>query len=247
MELANVSSNLSDRLDFLTTQIRKALLLLFRRNNAADAADVFKAALSAAIPWGDDFAGPEARFWNSVISSGLIAAEVASLRWSERALKGYRDTIAELDQIQPSASLREQWLRSRFALFAARRAEGEKAYAEARDLMAGNVDFLQSHSAGTESDARRIAYAKGDLPWKLLVDKNSPEALKVAEEAANLAQRNQIKKVNFVFLNLAHALLMNGKFDEARRIYKEFSDREISIDFLDLRQAGICNAGMEMI
>jgi hypothetical protein len=210
---------------------------------------VFNGAVNAAIPWTADLMGPDARFWNSVISSGLTAAEASAVQWSEQARKGYRDAIAELDRTQPSASLREQWLdlRSRFALFAARCAEGEKSYAEARDLMARNVDFLRSHSAGAANDSRRIAYAKGDLAWKLLLDKHSPDALIVADEAVSLIQRSQIKKIDFVFLNFAHALLMNGRFDDARRIYSEFSDQEIHADFLAIKKAGICTAGMQMI
>jgi hypothetical protein len=91
---------------------------------------------------------------------------------------------------------------------------------------------------------RLIALAEGQLSWNALLDRQFSIALEAANKAALLVDRNSLTGLDFVRLNLAHALLFSGKTEEAIAKYSLLPVADISSDFAVMLKAGICHPYM---
>lgn len=110
------------------------------------------------------------------------------------------------------------------------------------------------HAAHPDAGAAKqeLAQSLGGLSWVLLLSDRAQAALDSADEALALEP-----SLLFVRTNRAHALLLLGRFDEARAIYLEDKDKPrgggkslaeiVTADFTELRKFGIDTADMQRI
>lgn len=100
----------------------------------------------------------------------------------------------------------------------------------------------------------------GNISYSLLFTKQFASADSIAELALKLAQQNEIEKyTEWIKTNLAHALLFQGKYDEAVNIYVELKDKPypndttknyaafLIQDFDDLGKSGITSPDVAKI
>jgi tetratricopeptide (TPR) repeat protein len=101
----------------------------------------------------------------------------------------------------------------------------------------------------------------GNLSWYYLLDKQFAKSEMAARTAIETARKNNIEgsQYNWVYTKLAHSLLFQGKFEEAKKIYLEWKDKVYPQDttktfrffFLkdldDLKQSGITHPDVENI
>jgi tetratricopeptide (TPR) repeat protein len=79
-----------------------------------------------------------------------------------------------------------------------------------------------------------LASALGDLAFNLVLNSQFAEAQTRCEEAQRLAneigdgiQKSDHDNLIFIQLNLAHALLFQGHYDEALAIYRQYQDKPL--------------------
>jgi tetratricopeptide (TPR) repeat protein len=99
-----------------------------------------------------------------------------------------------------------------------------------------------------------VATLYGNLSWYYLFERQFVQAEKAARKALELDSTQQ-----WVNTNLAHALLFQGKFDEAKKIYLSMKDKVYEedetkkykdiflADLKELEEAGITNKDVEKI
>jgi len=243
-EILMRSSSNNNSFKYLEAGNDYALALLFRGNNQKDVTEILK---SMAELLGRRQERPDPA-WDLekrtfAVASAAVSIMESNAEWNADSARKMREALHELESLEPPAKLRDKWLdrHSRFTLYAARRSSAASAYDEALHFATENLVFNETHSVGKRSDNRRIAFAQGQLSWNALLDKQFPIALQAANEAARIVKDNSLSGLNFVYLNLAHALLLNDKQEEAIAKYKLNSDAAISNDFDAMLKAGICH------
>ena len=74
-----------------------------------------------------------------------------------------------------------------------------------------------------------------------LITKRASDALKASEHATKLVKEFHIKDLNSIRLNHAHALLFNGRDEEALKEYKELNPDDVAHDVEGLISVGLCD------
>jgi tetratricopeptide (TPR) repeat protein len=95
----------------------------------------------------------------------------------------------------------------------------------------------RSYDASRQSDTKQeLADALSSLSWALLLNNRAPDALAAADEAVTLDPSSPL-----LALRRAHALLILGRFAEAKAIYIAHKDHGTAIrtEFSQLRKFGI--------
>jgi tetratricopeptide (TPR) repeat protein len=101
----------------------------------------------------------------------------------------------------------------------------------------------------------------GNLAWYYILSKKYSKSESATLTAIEIGQKNKIEEsqYNWVYTNLAHSLLFQGKFEEAKKIYLEMKDKVYPQDttktfryfflkdFDDLKQAGITHPDVSKI
>ena len=103
-------------------------------------------------------------------------------------------------------------------------------------------------------------YAKGNLSWFLLFERRFAEAESFATEALNMGdEKGFAEYIEWIYTNLASSLLLQGKYEAAKKIYIEKKNLKYPLDetktfkeaFLHdldvLKKAGITNPDVEKI
>ena len=148
-----------------------------------------------------------------------------------------------------------QW-QQEFAFVLPQIAQVKIAAADAPGAVAADQEWVEAarqNYAATPSDGSkaRLAHALGDLSWMLTLNKNPQDALKRVDEALTLDPSLLVLQGN-----KADALLLLGRFDEARTIYLANMDKKLGDkpfpqvvreDFDQLRKFGIDTPDMKRI
>ena len=229
----------SDLLTYMAAGNKVALSMIFREKNFSGATELSIKLLAQLSSRQFDH-DPELEFERTTLS---IASAVASSENTPQigSIHELRDILHKLDVFVPSPTVREKWLelRSRLALYYVRRLLALHEVEEAFQVALENVSFSKSQSRGKRSDLRRIAFAEGQLAWNALLTNRFSLALEKANSASGLVADNSFSGLDFIKLNLAHALLFNNRTQEALTEYRDLPRADVSSDFSVMMKAGI--------
>jgi tetratricopeptide (TPR) repeat protein len=134
-------------------------------------------------------------------------------------------------------------------------AETEKEYTESLDI------FQNLYKVNPDAYQLCVLSNLGGLSYTRLLIKEFEKAVLAVTEAINLCKEKNIQedKYSWIYRNLAHALLFQNKFDEAKSIYLKWKDAQYPQDktktfkyyFLQdfdlLEKAGITHPDIEKI
>ena len=98
--LLTSSSQMSDRLAYLSVGTKLAFTSLLRSNDVDGAAIALQALRNTAGNWRGELEGPNAQFLEHAISAGMALVSVAKRGWTEQTVNEFHDCISIIDQIQ---------------------------------------------------------------------------------------------------------------------------------------------------
>ena len=172
-----------------------------------------------------------------------------------KSLSFYSDTFNKIDNISQSA--KNRMCRSELYLFQV--AFKKDDLAKALYYALACVNLLKAEKLGNDaddSDARELlSYAVGSvgsISYKFVLAGDFVVAERAARTALAVAPDRW-----FIYINLAHALMFQGKTDEARDLYKKYHgktdangwiwDKDVLKDFTALRKHGLTDPLMDEI
>ena len=198
-------------------------------------------------------------WWRDLsVSDTKIGDALQGQRDLAGALAAYRDSLAIAQTLAAKDPGNAQALRDLADVLkrigSVQLATGDAAGAleSARQRVAVAQRILTTAAPDNIKDRTSLAGALGGLAWVLVLDKQPQQALDAANEALTLDS-----SLLFLQSNKADALLLLGRFDEAKAIYlantdKKFPDGEtfaavVRKDFATMRKFGIDTPDMKRI
>lgn len=134
-----------------------------------------------------------------------------------------------------------------------------KNYKTCVNIMKTSINILKKHATISDvSNFKRYGYSLGILSWYYLMTNNPTDAEKAVREALNPVVENMDydKEIEWVKTNLAHSLLMQGKYKEAESIYSSLKNKQLRDntfkdyflgDIEEFEKNGITNPDFERI
>lgn len=199
------------------------------------------------IGWQHDLAVATERVGNVLKAQGDLAAAVAAFRDRLKIAKALAEKDPDNLQWQREVSVADHLIANTLVAqgdLTGALAADEDAIAAARKVVAAHPD--------AEGAKQELAQSLGGVSWVLILSNRAQAALDSTDEALSLDPT-----LLFVRMNRAHALLLLGRFDEARAIYVEDKDKprgngktsadSVRDDFAEMRKLGINTSDMPRI
>ena len=240
--------------NYLSCGLRLGFALI-REKRPEDSRKFFGQIREGATQKGTDQGDPILSFYLLLVSQGVAVAECAM---TELKSKARSDGIGQLVlatnqvlQFQPPTSIEQRWhkeLEKRWreelfrgllyiSNFSDESGDHELAFQYASKL----ADRLSNMPLGSDGSAREFARSLDHLTWMALIAKRNGEALKASERAKQIVQEFRVKDLDSIRLNHAHALLFNGRTDEARKEYQSLNPDDVAKDVTRLMAVGLCD------
>jgi hypothetical protein len=252
--LENKPDNAENLYNYLDCGVRLGYALI-REKRAGDSVKLFGQINEVVVQHGADQDNSIFSFFLLLVTQGAAVAQCAAMEPKSSARS---DAIAhlaaaanELLQFQPSPSIEHRWhdkLETRWreevfrgllyiSNFSDESGDHEVAFESASKL----ADRLSSMPRDIDGSARDFARALDHLTWMALITKRTGAALNASERAKQIVQEFNIGDLDSVRLNHAHALLLSGQVDEARKEYQELNPDDVAKDVEKLISAGLCD------
>jgi tetratricopeptide (TPR) repeat protein len=169
------------------------------------------------------------------------------------ALAAFRDSLTIARTQAKLAPTNAEW-QQELSLLLPRIAQVELTAGDAPGAVTADEEWVETarriYAATPSGEAKAgLALALGDLSWALMLNNDAQNALNRADESLSLDP-----SLLFVQGNRAEALLLLGRFDEAKAIYLANKDKKIGEkplpevlrdDFAQLRKSGIDTPDMK--
>jgi TIR domain len=221
---------------------------LIRENRAGEAIKLFnrlRDTASSNKPDPEDSVRP---FYLLIASQGASIAGCVSTppksAARSAAIGNVINAANEVLQFKPPAQLAQRWREELFrgllylSNLSHENGDEELAFQYASKL----VDRLSFPPFAGEDATRDAIRALDHLVWMALMTKRFRAALEASEQTARLANNFGIKDLSSIRLNRAHALLFNGRTEDARIEYRELNPDDVTADVEKLVSAGLCNS-----
>jgi hypothetical protein len=195
-------------------------------------------------------------FYLLLISEWEAVARCAATRSKStdraEAISHLAGVIEQVLQFEPPPSLSQRWqkeldLRWReealrgivyISICSRDNSDQEIAFQYAQEL----VQRLSKLPTDQADAARLFARALDHLAWMALITGRNSEAMEVSEHAVQLVSEFGIDDLGSVRLNHAHALLFNGRKEEARKEYQQLDPDDVRNDMEQLMSLGMCQS-----
>jgi TIR domain len=227
---------------------------LIREDRPEDSKKIFSQMREAALTNSTDQADPVRPFFFLLASEGAAVSQCAATEPKSRArsdaIRQLATAANEILQFPLPPTLEQRWqkeLEQRWREEAFRGAVYIGNYSNEagdRDLAfqyaSSLVDRLSSRPGEGGESIRDLVKALDHLVWMALITKRASEALEASERAVQLVEKFDIKDLDSVRLNHAHALLFNGRNDDARKEYQKLNPVDVAADVENLVSVGLC-------
>jgi hypothetical protein len=248
-------SELDNLYNYLSCGVRLSFALI-REKRPEDAEKLLGQIRETAIHSGADRDDPILSFYSLLISQGIAVAHCATTDSKSGARSGAITELVraanEVLQFQPPASMEQRWHKELdrrwreevfrgllyISNFSNESGGHELAFQYASKLV-GRLSNMPLASG--DGSAREFAKSLDHLTWMALIANRNVDALNASEHAKKVVQEFSITDLDSIRLNHAHALLFNGRKEEARKEYQSLNPDDIAKDVSELISVGLCD------
>jgi len=189
-------------------------------------------------------------------SSVMLEKLITAIGLSEAHLKNKVDTklkaqhklglwksVVTLYEFTPPKTLRDRWKDNIFRGFgyASTHSFDARNYEEAFQRALSIVQVMAKPPLITMRDHRYAARAYGKLAWNALFVGKFDVALKAATKAQEIIKKHKLERLQNIEINYPHALMFNGRLEEAKTFYRSQRKGFINDEFEELIRGGLCH------